>query len=80
MCTFETSMSIIITSMSIITWSASWEICMQVKKQLLELDMEQQTDSKSGKEYIKAVISRSWWWTGKPGVLQPRGLQIDTTE
>ena len=29
---------------------------MQVKKQQLELDMEQQTDSKSGKEYIKAVI------------------------
>ena len=25
---------------------ASWEICMQVKKQELELDMEQQTDSK----------------------------------
>ena len=23
------------------TWPASWEICMQVKKQLLELDMEQ---------------------------------------
>ena len=30
-------------------------ICMQVKKQQLELDMEQQTGSKSGKEYIKAV-------------------------
>ena len=28
---------------------------MQVKKQQLELDMEKQTDSKSGKEYIKAV-------------------------
>ena len=28
---------------------------MQVKKQELELDMEQQTGSKSGKEYIKAV-------------------------
>ena len=27
-------------------WPASWEICMQVKKQQLELDMEQQTDSK----------------------------------
>ena len=36
------------------TWPASWEICMQVKKQWLELDMEQQTGSKSGKEYIKA--------------------------
>ena len=37
------------------TWPASWEICMQVKKQRLELDMEQQTDSKLGKEYVKAV-------------------------
>ena len=37
------------------TWPASWEICMQVRKQQLELDMEQQTGFKSGKEYIKAV-------------------------
>ena len=28
---------------------------MQVKKQHLELDMEQQTDSKSVKDYVKAV-------------------------
>ena len=28
------------------TWSASWEICMQVRKQQLELDMYQQTGSK----------------------------------
>ena len=28
---------------------------MQVKKQQLELDMEQQTGSKAGKEYIKVV-------------------------
>ena len=37
------------------TLPASWEICMQVKKQQLEPDMEQQTGSKSGKEYIKVV-------------------------
>ena len=37
------------------TWPASWEIHMQVKKQQLELDMEQQTGSKSGKKYVKAV-------------------------
>ena len=37
------------------TWPASWEICMQVRKQQLEPDMEQQTGSKLGKEYIKAV-------------------------
>ena len=28
------------------TWPASWEICMQVRKQELELDREQQTGSK----------------------------------
>ena len=28
------------------TWLASWEICLQVRKQQLELDMEQQTGSK----------------------------------
>ena len=37
------------------TWPAFWEICKQVKKQQLELDMEQQTGSKSGKVYVKAV-------------------------
>ena len=37
------------------TLPASWEICMQVKKQQLEPDMEQQTGSKLGKEYLKAV-------------------------
>ena len=30
---------------------------MQVRKQQLELDMEQQTGSRSGKEYVKAVSS-----------------------
>ena len=34
---------------------ASWEICMQIKKQQLEVDMEQQTGSKLGKKYIMAV-------------------------
>ena len=29
-----------------LTWPASWETCMQVRKQQLELNMEQQTDSK----------------------------------
>ena len=35
---------------------ASWENCMQVKKQQLESDMKQQTDYKLGKEYVKAVL------------------------
>ena len=30
-------------------------ICMQIRKQQLELDMEKQTGSKSGKEYVKTV-------------------------
>ena len=33
----------------------SWEICMQVKNQQLELDMEKLTGSKLGEEYVKAV-------------------------
>ena len=37
------------------TLPASWEACMQVKKQQLELEMEKWTGSKLGKEYIKAV-------------------------
>ena len=37
------------------TLPAFWEICMQVKKQQLEPDMEQQTGSKLGKEYVKAI-------------------------
>ena len=36
---------------------------MQVKKQQLELDMEQQTGSKLGKEYIKAVYCHSAYLT-----------------
>ena len=42
-------------TVSTTTWPASWEICMLVRKQQLELDMEQRTGSKSGKEYIKVV-------------------------
>ena len=34
------------------TLPAPWEICMQVKKHQLELDMKQWTNSKLGKEYI----------------------------
>ena len=37
------------------TWHASWETYMQVRKQQLELDMEQQTGSKSENEYLKAI-------------------------
>ena len=44
---------------------------MQVKKQQLELDMEQQTGSKSGKEYVKAVYRLYFF-------LAPKSLQMVT--
>ena len=37
------------------TWPTSWEIYMQVTKQQLELDMDQQKGSQQEKEYVKAV-------------------------
>ena len=45
------------------TLPASWEICRQVKKQRLELDMEKQTGSKSGKEYDKAIYCQPVYLT-----------------
>ena len=38
------------------TWPASWEYCMQVKKQQLEPDIEQWAGSKLGKEYNRLYI------------------------
>ena len=65
------------------TWPASWETYMQVMKQQLELDMEQQTGSKSGKEYFKAVYChlvyltymQSTQWECCPGWTQA-GIKI----
>ena len=37
------------------TLPVSREICIQVRKQQLEVDIEQQTSSKSGKEHVKAL-------------------------
>ena len=45
------------------TWPATWEICMQVKKQQLEPDMEQETGSKFRNEYVKAVNCHSAYLT-----------------
>ena len=39
------------------TLLVSWEICMWVKKQQIESEMEQWTGSKLGKEYVKAVYT-----------------------
>ena len=58
------------------TWPVSSETCRQVRKQQLELDMEQKTGSKEEKEYFKAVYchpayltymqSTSWeTWDGR---------------
>ena len=41
---------------------------MQVKKQQLELDMEQQTDSKLGKEYVKAVYCHPAYLTSMQSI------------
>ena len=41
------------------TWPVSWEICIQIKKQQLELDMEQWAGSKLRKEYVKAVYGHT---------------------
>ena len=38
------------------TWPASWEICIQVRKQQLELEMESQTGSKSERSTLRLYI------------------------
>ena len=48
-----------------ITLCASCETYMQVKKQQLKPDMEQQTGSKLGKEYVKAVYCHPAYLTYK---------------
>ena len=47
---------------------------MQVMKQQLELDMEQQTGYKSGKEYIKAVYCHPAYLTYAEYIMQNAGL------
>ena len=47
---------------------------MQVKKQPLEPDMEQQTGSKLGKEYVKAVYCHSAYLTYMKKIMQDAGL------
>ena len=56
------------------TRPVSWEIWMQVKKQQLELDMEQ-TGSKSGKEYVKAVYCHPAYLTYSQGSVQFSSVQ-----
>ena len=56
------------------TLPASWEICMQVKKQQLDLEMEQQTDSKLGKEYVKVVYCHPAYLTYAEFIMWNAGL------
>ena len=39
------------------------ETCVQVQKQQLEQDMEQQNGSKLGKEYVKTIYHHTAYWT-----------------
>ena len=48
---------------------------MQVKKQQLELDIEQQTGSKSGKEYVNAVLSPSLFNLYAEYIMRNAGLE-----
>ena len=50
------------------TLPASQEICMKVKKQQLEPDMEQWTGSKLGKEYVKAMYYHAVYLTCKQSI------------
>ena len=56
------------------TLPVSCEICMQVKKQQLEQDMVQQTDSKLGKEYVKAVYYHPAYLTYAEYIMRNTGL------
>ena len=47
---------------------------MRVKKQQVELDMEQPTGSKSGKEYIKTVYCHPAYLTYMQSIMQNAGL------
>ena len=48
---------------------------MQVRKQQLRLDMEQQTGSKSGKEYVKAVYCHPAYLTYAEYIMQNARLE-----
>ena len=48
--------------------SASWEACMQVKKQQLEPDMEEMNGSKLGQEYVKAAYCHPSYLTSMQSI------------
>ena len=67
----------IIKEMGILDLPASWETCMQVKKQQLELDMEQWTVSKLGKQYIKAAYCHRAYLTYMQNTYIIRNTRLD---
>ena len=56
------------------TLPASWEIWMQVKKQQIELVMEQRTGSKLGNKYVKAVYCHPAYLTYAGYIMWNAGL------
>ena len=62
------------------TWPASWETCMQVEKQQLELNMEKQTGSKLGKECIKAVFCHPAHLTNKQHTYIMQNARLDEAQ
>ena len=57
------------------TLPPSWEICMQVKKQQLQLNMEQLIGSKLGKEYVKAVYCHPAYLTLSTSCKMPNWMK-----
>ena len=57
-----------------ITWPASWEICMQVKEQLLEPDMEQETGSKSKEVHRGCILLPCLFNLDADYIMQNAGL------
>ena len=53
---------------------------MQVKKQWLELDMEQQTGSKSGKEYVKPVYCHPAYLTYMQSIYIMRNARLEAAQ
>ena len=54
---------------------ASWETYMQIKKQQLEPDMEQQTGSKRGKEYNTCILSPCLFNLYAEDIMRNAGLE-----
>ena len=56
------------------TLPESWETYMQVNKQQLELDIEQQTGPKLGKEYLKGVYCHPAYLTYAEYIIRNAGM------